>query len=64
MLTLTRRRNQTVVITPPYGPEIRVTVVEFRGGGKIRLGFDCPRDVVVDRLEVHEAKQRDLAGPV
>lgn len=47
MLVLSRRGGQTVVI----GGGIVVTVVEVRDG-RVRLGFDAPRDVPVNRGEV------------
>jgi sRNA-binding carbon storage regulator CsrA len=33
----------------------------FSGGPRARLGLDAPRSVVIDRLEVHLAKQAELA---
>ncbi len=47
MLVLTRKRNESVMV----GDNIRVTVVDVRGGN-VRLGFDAPRDVTIDRSEV------------
>jgi len=57
MLVLSRLRDETIVI----GDDIRITVVDVRGD-KVRLGIEAPRDVPVDRQEVHEAKQREKAG--
>ena len=47
------------------GDDVRVTVVEVRGG-KVRLGIEAPEDVTVDRQEVHERRGQfagDGAGP-
>jgi carbon storage regulator CsrA len=50
MLTLPRKKNETVVI----GDDIVVTVVEINGD-KVRLGVVVPRGVSVHRAEVFEA---------
>lgn len=47
MLVLSRKEGESVVI----GDDITVTVVEMRNG-KVRLGFDAPREVSVHRREV------------
>ena len=57
MLVLSRKKDETIVI----GNLVRITIVEIRGD-KVRLGVDAPTEVVVDRLEVHEAKQRGDAA--
>lgn len=59
---LSRMLNEVVVLTMPDGRLIRVVICDLRGD-KARIGFDAPADVRVDRLEVHEAIQREkLAG--
>jgi carbon storage regulator len=52
MLVLTREVGQEVVIGGPNG--IRVRVVEFRPGGRVRLGFTAPRSVPIHRSEVQD----------
>ena len=47
MLILSRRQGERIMI----GDNITLTVVEIVRG-KIRLGFDAPRDVVILRQEV------------
>jgi carbon storage regulator len=49
MLVLTRKEGEGLVI----GEQIRVTVVEIKGGG-IRLGIEAPPEVKIHRLEVYE----------
>lgn len=59
MLVLSRMRDQKVVITVPPSAEpthVEVTLVDIRGD-KVRLGFDAPDGVVVDREEVAVAKR-------
>jgi len=54
MLVLTRRIGEEIVIAD----EIRVTIVSVRGD-RVRIGIDAPRDISVERLEIHT---RRLAG--
>jgi carbon storage regulator len=51
MLVLTRRRGETIVIDNM----VHVTVLEVNGE-RVRLGVAAPRDVAVDRQEVHERR--------
>ena len=51
MLVLSRKVGEEIVI----GGNIRIKVVEIRGG-KVRLGIVAPRDVPVDRQEIHEKR--------
>jgi carbon storage regulator len=61
MLILSRRAGQTVMI----GEGVTVTVLEVKGG-RIRLGINAPRDVAVEREEVHHRVRHgivDTADP-
>jgi carbon storage regulator len=51
MLVLTRKPGEDVVINN----EITVRIIAI-DGGKVRLGITAPRDVPVDRGEVHKRK--------
>lgn len=57
MLVFKRRNEQSVVIGFPGGKRIvgTVKVVQVDRDG-VRLGFDFPREVTVDREEVADAK--------
>ena len=57
MLVLQRKVGEEIEI----GDGIRVVVLEFRGGNKVRLGVVAPADVIVDRREVGEAKRAEAA---
>lgn len=57
MLVLSRKENESVVIDDT----IVITVVEIRGD-TVRLGIEAPRQVPVDREEVHEAKRATSGG--
>jgi len=48
MLVLSRRVGEEIIIND----NIRVTVVAVKGD-RVRLGIVAPRDVTVDRSEVH-----------
>jgi carbon storage regulator len=58
MLILTRRPNESLVI----GQNITITVLGIHGN-QVRLGIEAPKDVVVDRAEVHHRKLREAAAP-
>jgi carbon storage regulator len=54
MLVLTRHRGGQIVIAD----DIIVTVVSI-GRNKVRLGFDAPKSIRVDRKEVHDHQISD-----
>lgn len=58
MLVLSRRVGEEIVIND----NIRVTVVAVKGD-RIRLGIVAPRDVTVDRAEVHERRSQFADPP-
>lgn len=56
MLVLTRRPGERVVING----QITITFIEYhRARGWAKIGIEAPKDVVIDREEIHEAKLRD-----
>lgn len=54
MLVLSRKVGDAVELEL-NGVKVVATVVEVRGD-KVRLGFEAPPEVSVDRLEVFDAK--------
>lgn len=54
MLVLSRLKDEKVIIRV-CGHRIEVKVVEIRRG-LVRLGFDAPKEVVIDREEIDAAK--------
>lgn len=54
MLVLSRRMGQKIVIDG----HIVVTVTAIQGD-RVRLGFDAPAHVTIDREEVHNDKRRN-----
>lgn len=54
MLVISRRKDEGIVI----GDDIRLTIVEVRGG-RVRIGIDAPKEISVNREEVHDAIKRD-----
>jgi len=60
MLILSRKKNETVIIT--VGDQrIRVTLVAIRGD-KVRLGFDGPKTVTIHRTEIQERVDAESAA--
>ena len=55
MLILTRRVGESIVIGDNL---IKVSVYGVRGN-QVRLSIDAPRDVIVDREEIHLLKQQE-----
>jgi carbon storage regulator len=61
MLVLSRKVGEEIVIAD----NIRVTVLSVHGD-RVRLGILAPKEVVVDRQEVHDKRQNAVrvgAGP-
>ena len=52
MLVLGRKQGEVIVIDG----DIFLTVLSIEHG-QVRLGFDAPQDVKIDRLEIHEKIQ-------
>ena len=52
MLVLSRRLNQAIVI----GGEVRVTVLAITPS-RVELGVEAPREIMVDREEIHVRRQ-------
>ncbi len=57
MLILTRRMGESLCI----GEHVVVTVLAVKGT-QVRLGITAPREVTVDREEVHERKLAQNRG--
>ena len=63
MLVLTRKLNQSIVLTDQRtGQTYEVFVTEVRGDA-VRLGFNVPPHIVVDRSEIAERKQTEGPHP-
>ena len=54
MLVLSRHIGESIVIDK----NITVTIIGIRKG-KVRFGIDAPKDVCVDREEVHKIRTKD-----
>jgi carbon storage regulator len=52
MLVLTRKLGEKIVVNDNL--TIEVLEVDPRFGGRVRLGFVAPPDVVIRRQEVHD----------
>jgi carbon storage regulator len=58
VLVLSRKKNESVVIGDRV---ITITIVDVRNG-QVRLGFEAPEGVEIDRIEVWHAKKREQTG--
>lgn len=60
MLVLSRKKNESIIVNN----NVSIVVVEIRGD-VVRLGVEAPKDISVNRREVHERIQRQTAteGP-
>ena len=61
MLALTRRVGEEIVIGDPANPVGVIRVVAVHGD-KVRLSFDFPKDVKINRRELAEMKLKGI-GP-
>lgn len=61
MLALTRRVGEEVVIGDPRKPLGVIRVVEVHGD-KVRLSFDFPREMPINRRELADQKIRASEG--
>ena len=55
MLVLSRKVGEEIIIDD----HIRIAVVAIKGD-KVRIGVSAPKEVVVDRQEIHE-RRKDFA---
>lgn len=65
MLILTRGMGERIILTTSSGEEIAIQVMGCRG--TVKIGIEAPKDVVVDREEIHRrkvAERQGSAGPV
>lgn len=56
MLVLARYQGEKIVFRLPTGEtmSVMVTAIEpTRNGGRVKLGIEAPRDIIVDRAEVY-----------
>ncbi|MDZ4688966.1 MAG: carbon storage regulator [Planctomycetaceae bacterium] len=58
MLVLTRRIDENILIGDH---EITIKILEIRGG-RVRIGIEAPRDVVIRREELVNAEVGELVG--
>ena len=54
MLILTRRTNERIMI----GDDVTLEILSIRGN-QVRLGIDAPKEVAVNREEIHIRKNNN-----
>lgn len=64
MLALTRRIGEEIVIGDPSKPLGVIRIIDIQGD-KVRLSFDFPREMSINRRELAEqkARQGDKSNP-
>ncbi len=58
MLILTRQLSETLVI----GDNVTITVLDIKGG-RVRIGVNAPREIIVNREEILEKTRRGHRMP-
>lgn len=61
LLTLGRRTNEKIIMTLPDGQLVEITpsaINGFNGKGQVRLQFEAPECVKIDREEIYKAKKQ------
>lgn len=62
MLVLSRRIDQKIYVTTESGTEITVTIVNvsiFNGRPQVRIGFEAPKDVKIERDDSKDRIERN-----
>ncbi len=56
MLVLTRELGERLILTVPPSEVAQTIVVMYVSGvrGKIKMGFECPRDIIIKREEIYQ----------
>lgn len=62
MLALTRRVGEEIVIGDPRKPLGIIRVVDIHGD-KVRLSFDFPREMQINRRELADQKAKEPSKP-
>ena len=62
MLVLSRKKNETVIITVGH-ERIRVMLVDIRGD-KVRLGFSASKDITIYREEIQGEIDAERLGEI
>ena len=60
MLALTRRIGEEIVLGDPKNPLGVIRIVDIQGD-KVRLSFDFPREVLINRRELAEQKAKQMS---
>jgi len=63
VLVLSRKRDEVVEVRCNNGQKLRVVLVDI-DGGKVRLGFDGPLDMKINRKEVWDSIDRGEPKPI
>lgn len=59
MLCLSRKLNESIIITDKNNPELEIKIQIIQTGAKVRLGFEMPDHIIIDREEIHLLRQAE-----
>ena len=55
MLVITRKKGQVIIING----NIKVVVLEQNKYGQYKIGIEAPKDVIIDREEIHNKRMEE-----
>lgn len=59
MLVLTRKHDEKIIIWFDDGRVIDILVLDVSDSGRVRIGVQAPREIIVDREEVWVERWRN-----
>lgn len=61
MLVLTRKKSESVVITPPGMEPITIVIVDI-SSNRVRIGVDAEKEVLIKRSELKKDRGKDTSA--
>lgn len=58
LLLKKKNRHDTILI----GEHIKIQLIDVLDDGQVRLGVEAPRDVIIDRQVIREAREKRIAS--
>lgn len=61
MLVITRTKEEKIVIGDPKKPIGTITIASVKGE-RVRVAFDFPKDIPINREEIAQMKAQEVEG--